>query len=186
MSCAQNTAQMELQTLKNKCDFSADPRFASLRGKVPLSPDAEDALPTLAEINYSSRPTPEERKELLEADAATQFCREGAIEIIDRYASPDVAGAARSYSLAQTNVLKLLVNGDISYGTAREVGYELLARWQQILGEYDRAQQIADAASQQAAAAQMSAAAQAFSAFNQHPAVTNCSLLGANISCVSQ
>jgi hypothetical protein len=107
------------------------------------------------------------------------------MNIADRYIAPEIAGALREYALAELNIQKLLVNGEISYGTARETSYELMARWEQVLGQYDRARQIANAASQEASAAQLSALAQAFSAFNQHPTVTNCSLLGSNVSCVS-
>jgi hypothetical protein len=107
------------------------------------------------------------------------------MNVAERYTSPEIAGALREYSLAQTNIYRLLVNGDISYGKARETRYELTASWEQIIGQYDRARRLANAASQEAAAAQLSAAAQALTAFNRQPTVTNCSLLGPNISCIS-
>jgi hypothetical protein len=61
-----------------------------------------------------------------------------------------------------------------------------MARREQVLGRYDRARQIANSVSQEAAAAQLSALTQAYSAFNQHPTVTNCSLLGSNLSRISR
>jgi len=179
-------ASIEIHQLAAKCDFSGDPRFSILQGKIPLSPKEASASPTLAEISNESKPTPEERSALLQFDSASEPCRNGAIDIADRYTSPEIAGALREYGLTQLNIYRLLVQGDLSYGKAWETKYGLMAHWQQIVGQYDRARQISDAAAQQAAAAQISAAAQAFSAFNQHPTVTNCTALGPNLSCVSR
>jgi hypothetical protein len=59
-------ARSEMQALANKCDFSADPRFADLRGKVPLSSAEATAPPSLSEISNENRPTPTERDSLIE------------------------------------------------------------------------------------------------------------------------
>jgi hypothetical protein len=179
-------ARIEVQQLAAKCDFSGDARFMILQGKIPLNMKQATASPTLSEISNENKPTPEERNALLQFDSAGEPCRNGALDIADRYTSPEIAGALREYALAQLNIYRLLVLGDLSYGKAWETRYGPMAHWQQIVGQYDRARQISDAAAQQAAAAQISAAAQAFSAFNQHPTVTNCTALGPNISCVSR
>lgn len=108
------------------------------------------------------------------------------MSIVDRYQSPEIAGAFRQFQLAELNVYKMLVDGKLTYGKAWEVRYGLIGRWQQTVGRYERARQFSNAAAGGAAAAQLSAAARAWSIFNQHPTVTNCSLFGASASCVSQ
>ena len=109
-------AQMEVRALANKCDFSTDPRFADLRGKVPLSPTEVSAPPSLSEISNNNRPTPSERESLIAFSDASQFCRTGAMNIADRYGTPEIAGALREYSLANLNVRKLLVDGQFLTG----------------------------------------------------------------------
>src|ERR1700760_4437418 len=54
-------AQIQVAALRKKCDFEDDPRFEVLRGKVPLSPRASEAPPTLIELSNNSKPTPAER-----------------------------------------------------------------------------------------------------------------------------
>lgn len=179
-------AQVEIQSLASRCDFSADPRFEQLRGKVPLSSRQATTAPSLGEISNENRPTPEERTLLLQYSDVMHPCRQQALEIVDRYGAPEVGGAFREYALAQLNMDKLLVQGNLSYGQARTAKYQLQARWQQVIGQYERARQISNAAQQQAAAAQVMAASQAFSAFNRQPTVTNCTALGPSVSCVSQ
>jgi hypothetical protein len=68
-------ARIEMARLAEKCDFSADPWFVSLHGKIPLSPAEALAPPSLAEITNDNKPTSEERNSLLELDTASQFCR---------------------------------------------------------------------------------------------------------------
>ena len=49
--------QAQIADLRKRCDFTNDPRFESLRGKVPLSPTQAESPPTLAEISNNGRPT---------------------------------------------------------------------------------------------------------------------------------
>ena len=178
--------QAQVSALRSKCDFSADPRFASIRGKVGLSPAEREAAPTLRQIDDNSRPTPEQREVLLEFDEANAPCRQGAIAIASRYGSADIVGLFQELSLARTNQLKLLINGEITFGQYRNNTYELLARANQIAAQYERAQGMANAAASQAAAAQFSTAMQAFQTFNRQPTVTTCNRLGGSINCYSR
>ncbi len=68
--------------------------------------------------------------------------------------------------------MKLLADGQITYGQYRSNSFQLLADAQKTLGDYERAQQVADARSQQAAAAQMAATSQALQTFNRQPSIT--------------
>jgi len=109
-------AQAQVSALRGKCDFSADSRFASIRGKVGLSPTEREATPTLRQIDDNSRPTPEQREALLDFDEANIPCRQGAMAIASRYGSADIVGLFQELSLARTNQLKLLINGEITFG----------------------------------------------------------------------
>jgi hypothetical protein len=178
--------QAQVSALRSKCDFSADPRFASIRGKIALSAAEREAAPTLRQINDNSRPTPEQREALLEFDEANSPCRQQAMAIASRYGSADIVGLFQELSLARTNQLKLLTNGEISFGQYRNNTYQLLAHANQIAAQYERAQTMANAAASQAATAQFSATMQALQTFNRQPTITTCNRLGGSINCYSR
>jgi hypothetical protein len=178
--------QAQIADLRNRCDFSNDPRFETLRGKVPLSQVEAENPPTLAEISNTGRPTATERAALFQFDQETAFCTREALSIASRATSPAVVGFLREATLAALNQRKLLADGQITYGQHRMNTYQLLARAQQIVGEYTRAQQIADAANMQASAAQASVTMQALQAFNRQPTITSCNSIGYNVSCISR
>ena len=175
----------QIADLRKKCDFENDPRFASLRGKIPLSPSAVESPPTLLELSNNSRPTPAEREAIFVLDGEQSICARDALGIASRVSSPSVVGLFSETRLASVNLLKLLADGKITYSQYRNNSYQLLANAQKALGEYERAQQIANAASRQAAAAQMSATTQALKDFNQQPSITTCNALGRSVSCVT-
>jgi hypothetical protein len=178
--------QAQIADLRKRCDFTNDPRFATLRGKIPLSPIEAENPPTLAEISNNQRPTPSERAVLFELDGEASQCARDALNIASRMGSASTVGLLSETRLANVNLEKLLADGQITYGQYRSNSYRLLAHAQQILGEYERAQQIANAASRQAAAAQLSATTQALQAFNRQPSITTCNSLGNSISCISR
>jgi len=179
--------QAQIADLRNRCDFTQDPRFESLRGKIPLSPTEVETPPSLAEISNTGRPTTSERAALFELDQENARCAREALNIVSRArVSESVVGLFKEARLASVNQMKLLTEGQITYGQFRANSYQILARAQQIMGEYSRTQQIADAASQQAAAASLSSTMQALRAFNQQPTITNCNAIGNNVSCVSR
>jgi hypothetical protein len=61
-------AQAQLTALRNRCDFTNDPRFETLRGKIPLNPTEVESPPTLAELSNNERPTANERAALFQLD----------------------------------------------------------------------------------------------------------------------
>ena len=178
--------QAQIADLRKRCDFENDPRFESLRGKIPLSPSAAENPPTLSELSNNSRPTPAEREAIFQLDGEQSVCARDALGIVSRVGSASVVGLFSETRLANVNLLKLLADGKITYSQYRNNSFQLLANAQKALGEYERAQQIANAASQQAAAAQMSATTQALKAFNQQPSITTCNALGHSVSCVTR
>ena len=177
--------QAQIADLRKRCDFTNDPRFELLRGKIPLSPTQAENPPTLAEISNKERPTASERAALFEYDGETSVCAQEALKIASRAGSDSIVGLFRETRLANVNQIKLLADGQITYGQYHNNSYQLLAQAQQVLGGYERAQQIANAASQQAAAAQLSSTTQALQAFNRQPSITTCNALGRSVSCVS-
>jgi hypothetical protein len=177
--------QAQIASLRQRCNFENDARFEILRGKLPLSPGAVEAPPNLAELSNNSKPTPAEREAILELDSESSGCARDAIKIASRVGNPSVVGLFSETALAKENLTKLLADGQITYSQYRNNSYQLLANAQKALGEYQRAQQIADAQSGQAAAAQMAATTQALQAFNRQPSITTCSALGRGISCVT-
>lgn len=183
--CAQQRAAQEVAEISQRCDVSADPRFASLRGKVPLNSTEATAPPTVRQIDDNSKPTPEQREALLNLDETWAPCRLAQIQYESRHFPADVVGLNREKQLAVTNLRRLLINGAISFGQYNNNQYQLYAQGQQITGQIMRAQQMANAAAQQAAAAQYSATLQALQAFNRQPTVTTCNRLGNSINCTS-
>lgn len=178
--------QAQLAQLKERCDFSNDPRFVVLRGKVPLSPTEVEAVPSLAQISNINRPTSEERAALLELDQESTVCAQEGMKIVNRIdSSGSLGGLYREARLAIVNQSKLLADRQITYGQFRSNQQQIMSRVQQVAGELARAKQMADAASQQAAAANLSSTVQAFQAFNRQPTVTNCNRLGSNVTCVT-
>jgi hypothetical protein len=179
-------AQAQISALRDKCDFSSDPRFASIRSKVGLSIAEREAAPTLRQIDDNSKPTPEQREALLEFDEANAPCRQGAMAFVSKYGSADMVGLYQELSLARTNQLKLLIDGEITFGQYRNNTYQMLARANQIAAQYERAQSMANAAASQAAAVQFSSTMQAFQTFNRQPTITTCNSLGGSINCYSR
>jgi hypothetical protein len=177
--------QAQVAALRQKCDFESDERFVALRGKLPLSPSAVETPPTLAELSNNTRPSPTEREAIFALDAETSNCAREAIGLASRSGNASIVGLFSETRLANQNLMKLLTDGKITYGQYRSNSFQLQANAQKALGDYERAQQIANAHSQQAAAAQMSAATQALQAFNRQPSITTCNALGAGISCVT-
>src|SRR5262245_8988071 len=103
-------AQAELASINRRCDFSTDPRFVSLRGKVPLvSTTASEAPPTVRQLGDNSKPTPEQREALLALDDAKAPCRADKMRLAARYYPSDVVGLLQEVYLAYTNQTKLLV-----------------------------------------------------------------------------
>lgn len=178
--------QAQIASLRQRCDFDNDARFEVLRGKIPLSPAAAESPPTLAELGNNSKPTVAERAAIFELDSETSVCRRDAIGIASRTGNASAVGLFSEVALAKQNLLKLLADGQITYRQYRTNSYQLLANAQKALGEYERAQQIANAQSQQAAAAQMSATTQMLQSFNRQPSITTCNALGSGISCVTR
>jgi hypothetical protein len=178
--------QAQIADLRKRCDFTNDPKFETLRGKIPLSPTEAENPPTLAEISNNERPTASERAVLFQFDSEASQCAQDALNIASRAGSDSVVGLFRETRLANVNLMKLLTDGQITYGQYRSNSYQLLVHAQQILGEYERAQQIANAASQQAAAVQLSSTTQALQAFNRQPSITTCNSLGNSVSCISR
>jgi hypothetical protein len=177
--------QAQVAALRKKCDFENDERFAVLRGKFPLSPGESESPPTLAELSNNTKPSPAEREAIFALDAETTNCAREAIGLASRSGNTSVIGLFSETRLAKQNLTKLLADGKITYGQYRSNSFQLVASAQKALGDYERAQQIADAHSQQAAAAQMSAATQSLQAFNRQPSITTCNALGSGISCVT-
>ena len=177
--------QAQIASLRQRCDFENDPRFAVLRGKLPLSPSASESPPTLAELENKSKPTPAEREAIFALDSETSSCARDAIGIASRAGNASIVGLFSETRLANQNLTKFLANGQITYSQYRSNSFQLLANAQKALGEYERAQQIANAHTQQAAAAQMAATTQALQAFNRQPSITTCNALGSSISCVT-
>lgn len=177
--------QTQVSALQEKCDFSNDPRFVVLRGKIPLRPQDNTASPTLEEISDKSVPNAVERQALIELDSASAFCRRGALDIASHSAPPAVVGLMREADSALLNQRMMLANGKISFGQFRQNQYKILGQTERVAGQYLQSQQAADAAKQQAAAAQLSATVQTLQAFNRQSTVTNCSALGSTVSCVT-
>ena len=183
--CVSCAAETRVTNLSAKCDFSNDPRFKVLAGKVPLSPAQVSAPPTLAEISNNSKPTPQEKAALLELDKAGKICVDEAMAIADRHLSTGMQGMLREVRLANLNLQRLLLEGKITYGHYRQNAYQLLARSQQVLGEYERAERAANVAAKQAAAAQLNSTMQLLQAFNRSPTITTCNRIGFGITCTS-
>jgi hypothetical protein len=177
--------QAQIAALRQKCDFENDERFAVLRGKLPLSPSGVETPPTLAELSNNAKPSSTEREAIFAFDAEASNCAREAVGLASRSGNASIVGLFSEARLANQNLLKLLADGKITYSQYRSNSFQLLANAQKTLGEYERAQQIANAHSQQAAAAQMSATTQAFQAFNRQPSITTCNALGGGISCVT-
>jgi hypothetical protein len=179
--------QAQIADLRKRCDFTNDPRFEVLRGKVPLSPVEVENPPTLVEISNTGRPTATERAALFELDQEGAVCARDAMNIVSRASNnASLVGLFREARLANVNQMKLLADGKITYGQYRTNTYQILSKAQQVAGDYERSQQVANAASQQAAAAQLSATTQSLQAFNQQPSVTTCNALGSSVTCVSR
>jgi len=178
-------AQVRISKLRTECDFSNDPRFASLNGKFPLSPAQFEAPPTVFQLGNKTRPTPEEKQAILEYDRVSEFCASEAMEIASRTDPVSVQGLFREMRVAVENQRRLLADGSITYGQCRQNSYLLLAQTQQVMGEYLRAQQIADAASTQAAAAHLNSTMQMLQTFNRKPSITTCNSFGNGITCTS-
>ena len=177
--------QAQISALRKKCDFENDDRFVVLRGKLPLSPSASEAPPTLAELSNNAKPSPPEREAIFALDVETSGCAQQALGIASRTGNASLVGLFSETRLANQNLMKLLADGQITYGQYRSNSFQVLANAQKALGEYERAQQVADAQSQRAAAAQMAATSQALQAFNRQPSITTCNALGPSISCVT-
>ncbi|MBR2813371.1 MAG: hypothetical protein IKE60_01875 [Reyranella sp.] len=185
VGCAQQRTAQELAEIQQRCDVSADLRFSSLRGKVPLNSIEGTTPPTVRQIDDNSKPTPEQREALLTLDETWAPCRQAQIQYESRHYPADIVGLDRELQLAVTNLRRLLINGAISFGQFNNNRYQLYAQGQQIAGQIMRAQRMANAAAQQAAATQYSATLQALQAFNRQPTVTTCSRLGNMINCSS-
>ena len=178
-------AQAQIDGINKTCDFTNDPRFASLRGKIPLSMSGDEPPPTVRQISDRSKPSPEEREALLQLDEANSPCRAAKIKLASRYWPSDVVGLLQEVFMAYTNQTRLLIEGQISYGQYMSNTHQIFTQAMQVAGQYERAQQVANAASRQAAAAQLSATMQTIQTFNRQPTVTNCNRLGTGISCTS-
>lgn len=179
-------AQAQLASISKRCDFSADPRFASIRGKVPLdSRGASETPPTVRQISDNSKPTLEQREALLALDDANAPCRADKMRLAARYYPADVVGLLQEVYLAYTNQAKLLIDGQITFGQFTSNTHQIYSEAMQVAGKYERAQQAVNAASRQAAAAQLSATTQTIQTFNRQPTVTNCNRLGGSISCTT-
>jgi hypothetical protein len=178
--------QAQIASLRRRCDFDNDPRFEVLRGKLPLSPGANESPPTLIELSNNSRPTAAEREAIFAFDAETSICAREAIGIASRTGNASVVGLFSEVRLANQNLMKLLADGQITYSQYRNNSFQLLANAQKALGEYERAQQMANAQSQQAAASEMSATTQNLQAFNRQPSITTCNALGGSVSCITR
>jgi hypothetical protein len=151
-----------------------------------------DTTPTLREINDNAKPTLEQRDALLALHEANVPCRTEAMAIISRNAPADVVGLFQEMQLANVNQLKLLVNGEITFGQFRNNQFQILTRTKQVAAQYLREQSMANAANRQAAAAESQAASaqfsttmQALQAFNRQPTITTCNRLGGSVNCYS-
>lgn len=185
--------QMEAKKLTQECNFSNDPRFQILRGKVTLSPEETAKPPSLAEIMNNARPTEQEREALLLLDQAWHPCRLRALQLVSQNAPPVITGVYKEMANAAILMEAKLVDGQMTYGEYRQQSYEMISRAERVVSEYIQAQQIADAAKQQAAAAQLMATMQTIQTLNQSyiqhlppsPIITNCNRVGGTINCLT-
>jgi hypothetical protein len=135
MSTRQQEFQQESQAILAQLDFSNDPRFAVLRGKMPLSPGEASALPTLAELSNSSRPTPIERQAIMELDKVQEPYRTALIDVQTRYAPPTVVALTKQRASAVLELKAQLADGQITYGQYRQRSYANLAATNRAIAE---------------------------------------------------
>ena len=152
--------QAEINSLRDRCNFENDARFAALKGKIPLSPEGLETPPTLIELSNQAKPTQSEKAAIFSYDVEASKCANDALRIATRAGNSSVVGLFSEARIASQNLLRRLAEGQITYGQYRSNSFQLLANAQKSLGDYARAQQVADAQSRQAAAAEMAASSQ--------------------------
>lgn len=190
--CAQAVMQSQMQQLRASCDFSGDPRFASLRGKVPLSPAENERPPSLAEVSNAATPTPAERTALLALDQATQPCAEEALRIARANLPGVTAARLQQVRIDSLRQAQLLVNAQITYGQYRANTYQIMTS---ALGQGDRELRSIQAqqhAQQQAATAALATTGAALLEAGRPrqvapqppmPTTTNCRYVGNALQC---
>ncbi len=92
--------QAQIDALRKQCDFENDERFAILRGKLPLSPAATEAPPTLAELSNSTKPSSAEREAMFALDVETSNCAQRAMGIASRSGNASIVGLFSETRLA--------------------------------------------------------------------------------------
>jgi hypothetical protein len=186
----------QVASLRDRCTFTSDLRFASIKGKIPLSPAEVEVPPTLAEISNNAVPTPEESSAIYAYDAANAPCVAEATAIGRSNGSPGVVAIMTNLRQNSLRELKKLADRQISYGQFRQISYAYyVAANRELQGEVNAMQIVA--AQQQAAAAAMTSAGAAMiqasrpvQSFDPEPVrsapmTTNCRKIGQIVNCQS-
>lgn len=175
----------QIAALRERCDFSNDPRFSILKGKIPLSPMESETPPTLAEISNSNLANAAESRAILAFDEAGRPCLSEATRIASRAGGPAVVAILTNLRQKNLAELKRLAEGQISYGSYRQVSYSNLIMANRELAAVNS---IAEA-NQQAAAASLIAAGNQMIDASRGPSsdlvTTNCRRVGQYLSCQS-
>ena len=171
-------AQAKLSALRARCDFSRDPRFEVLRGKDCLSIQECERPPTLSELTNTNYPTDQEldamRLEIKEAE----HCRSEPLIILRSMKLPNqILMIIVEYDLAGINILRLFLEGQMTWGEKRTSEYKLQLFAERHINEYSEARRQANVLRQRAAAAQLSAAISLLQDFNKNPSLS-CHVLG--------
>jgi hypothetical protein len=186
----------EEHVIIHNCDLAmANPEFAPLRGKVPLSNSEGNAVPTLAEVTDPRKPTKEDKQLLLDLDKAKAPCRAKILAFADKHLPLQEVALLREAQSSNLILEAKLYNGDISYGQFWRQRYDLLVRTQKTLADYDQAIRSQRLADQQAASATLLNTMRAMQTTNQRyyqsaPAnpiiTTNCRQISNSVQCISQ
>ncbi len=172
-ACA-SALKERLDTISASCDFSADPRFAVLQGKVTLTSKEGGVLPSTADLLNTARPTSEERRALLLLAEERERCRSQLIAAIQE------KGDAISTNIVKQTVMHFaaadakLISGEWSYAQARQSKYDIAANYQNTMLERAQGQRekMVDAISNMAA--------------SMKPVTTQCTTAGGLTTCTSR
>ena len=149
----------QVAELRESCDFRNDPQFASLRGKIPLSPSEVETPPTLSEISNNMVPTAKEAQLIVAFDALNEVCVRRALDILRKNSNPGVVAIV--IALRQNNLreLKLLAERKTTFGRYRQISYQyFIAANRELQGELN-AMAVIDAQQSAASSSMLSAGA---------------------------
>jgi hypothetical protein len=174
LSACAPSLKARLDTISANCDFSADPRFAVLQGKAPLSGKEVAQLPSTADLLNTAKPTPEERRALLLLAEERQRCRSQTIAAVDENGDAIVGNIVRQTSMLHAAVDAKLISGEWSYAQARQAKYEISMKNNRALIEYEQAER------------EKMGAAIADMAASMKPVTTQCMSAGSLTTCTSR